>query len=276
MSEETPAAQPDEMYCQNCGLAIKKDVRFCPKCGAGVSADVSAVGLAEPVRAFASGRSMAWLAVIALALVIVMDIVGLISDVAELRLVERAINGEFVTMQEFEDNDNRQAVVGLLQLTVAIVAAILFLVWIYRAHRNLPALGASGLKYSPKWAVGGWFIPIMNFWRPYQVTAEIWKASDPEVRDRDGQRWQTAPVSLLLKFWWALWIIGGIIGNIVLRSVFQDPADLEALRTQIFTFIVADVMDIPAAILAILVVWYITTRQDEKSQKLRRAAGLRA
>ncbi len=42
MSEETPAAQADEVYCQNCGSAIKRDARFCPKCGAGVSADVSA------------------------------------------------------------------------------------------------------------------------------------------------------------------------------------------------------------------------------------------
>ena len=29
--------QADEMYCENCGSAIKRDVRFCPKCGEAVA-----------------------------------------------------------------------------------------------------------------------------------------------------------------------------------------------------------------------------------------------
>ncbi|MFC1995866.1 DUF4328 domain-containing protein [Chloroflexota bacterium] len=43
-----------------------------------------------------------------------------------------------------------------------VITAVLFYMWIHRAHRNLPSLGVSGLKYSPGWAVGGFFIPILN------------------------------------------------------------------------------------------------------------------
>ena len=273
MREGARPRQPDEMFCPSCGVAIKRDVQFCPHCGAGVAtaaeaASWSTAGLAEPGHAFSSCKVLARFVVGALALVMIMDVVGVISGIAEVRLVTRMINGEFVTLKELEDNDNRQAVVGGLQLAILILAAILFLVWIYRAHRNLPALGVSGLKYSPNWAVGGWFIPIMNLWRPYQVTAEIWRASDPESSGPEGQAWQTAPVSPILKFWWGLWIIGGIIGSILLRFAFQEPEDLEALRTQSVTFAVADVIDIPAAILAILVIWYITTRQEERHSRL--------
>jgi len=208
--------------------------------------------------------------VVALLVVIITDVVAVFSGIAEVGLVSRMINGEFVTLEEAEASDDRQAAVAVAQLAVLIVTAILFLVWIYRAYRNLSALGASGLEYSGKWAVGGWFIPIMNFWRPYQVTAEIWKASDPDCNEPEGEAWQTTSVSPLVKFWWALWIIGGMIGGILLRFAFQEPEDLEAFRTRGVVFMVADVIDIPAAILAILVVWYITNRQEEKNRRLQR------
>ncbi len=274
MAQETQTKQPDEMYCPNCGAVIKLGVQFCPNCGARTAVGSEAVSpsggqyVSQQASAFSSTRLLARFVVGALILVIIMDVVAVFSGIAEVRLITRVINGEFVTLEELESNDDRQALVGALQLAVLVVTAILFLVWIYRSHRNLTALGASGLKYSPKWAVGGWFIPIMNLWRPYQVTAEIAKASGPESSDPEGQAWQTASVSPLLKFWWALWIIGGVIGSILLRFAFQEPEDFEALRTRSVTFVVSDGIDIFAAILAILVVWYITNRQEEKSRPL--------
>ena len=40
------------------------------------------------------------------------------------------------------------------------------------------ALGANNLKYTPKWAVGCFFVPFLNLVMPYQVVREIWKASN--------------------------------------------------------------------------------------------------
>jgi hypothetical protein len=277
MPDEGRTNQRDEMYCHSCGALIEKGVQFCPQCDARVATAPESVppstapGPSQPAHAFSSCLTLAWFVIGALLLVIVMDIVGVVSSLAEVRLLTRMIDGELVTIDEAEANDDRQAVVGALQFVVLIVAAILFLIWIYRAHKNLGALGASGLKYSPNWAVGGWFIPIMNLWRPYQVTVEISKASDPDHYEPEGQAWQTAPTPPLVKFWWALWIIGGFIGGILLRLAFQEPEDLEAFRTRTMTFIAADAVDILAAILAILVVWYITSRQEEKNRRLQAA-----
>lgn len=274
MTEEVPGTQADQTYCTGCGAVIKTGVQFCPHCGARISSAPQATspsaarGVSQPAHAFSSCHVLARFVIGALLLVMIMDVVAVVSGIAEVRLITRVIDGEFVTLEELEANDDRQAVVGTLQLAALVVTIILFLVWIYRSHRNLPALGASGLKYSPNWAVGGWFIPIMNLWRPYQVTAEIWKASDPDTSDPEGQAWQTTPVSPLLKFWWALWIIGGIIGSILLRFAFQEPEDLEAFRTRSITFVVSDGIDILAVILAILVVWYITSRQENKNRRL--------
>jgi hypothetical protein len=122
---------------------------------------------------FASGHSRAQWVSISLILIVALDIVAVISDYMQVQLVERAISGQAITMAEALANDSRQANIGTGQLVLFIITAILFLMWIYRAHRNPPSLGASGLKYSPGWAVGGFFIPIWNLFRPFQVTTEI-------------------------------------------------------------------------------------------------------
>src|SRR5438093_12382214 len=56
-----------------------------------------------------------------------------------------------------------------------------FLTWLQRAYRNLPALHATELRYTPGWAVGSWFIPLVNLFAPHQVVSELWKASDPST-----------------------------------------------------------------------------------------------
>lgn len=69
-------------------------------------------------------------------------------------------------------------------------AAIAVPMWMHRVYRNMPALGEQGMRWSPGWAVGGWFIPIANFVIPYRVLREVWSAFG------DGQpvpqQWLTA------------------------------------------------------------------------------------
>ena len=52
MTQELPTKQPDEIFCRNCGTAIKQTSQFCPNCGTpvgstqqpGVTAHVTAAG----------------------------------------------------------------------------------------------------------------------------------------------------------------------------------------------------------------------------------------
>jgi hypothetical protein len=77
-----------------------------------------------------------------------------------------------------------------------------FLMWIHRSHRNLSAFGAQGLTFTPGWAVGWWFIPIFNLFRPFQIVREIWQASDPGMPA--GAAWRRAPSSPLIGWWWGV------------------------------------------------------------------------
>jgi len=136
--------------------------------------------------------------------------------------------------------------------------------WIHRAHRNLPSLGAEGLKYSPAWAVGGFFIPIWNLFRPYQVTQEIWKASDPSIGINDRLAWKQAPASSLVSIWWFLWLVTGFISNIYIRMSLTAET-LEQLYQLSWAILILDSLGIIAALFAILVVRNIDSRQIEKS-----------
>jgi hypothetical protein len=213
------------------------------------------------VAAFVSGRALAQWVVILLAVYMLVGVVAVISDIAEIRLLDRMVGGGFFTWREAEASDNRQATIGLIQTALFVTTAIVFLVWIYRARRNLPVLGARGLRYSPGWAVGWFFIPLANLVLPFLVATEIWKASDSS--DMDGHSWRNAPSSPLIASWWALWVISALAGW-AFRVLINDPEEITAISAATWAVFVGDLVAIPASLLLILVVREINARQEEK------------
>jgi Domain of unknown function (DUF4328) len=80
-------------------------------------------------------------------------------------------------------------------------ALFVFLIWLYQASANLRILQAAGVVYSPTKAVFSFFIPIANFFLPYLVVQEIWRASNPSAV-KDVRSWQQTPRSWLVLIWW--------------------------------------------------------------------------
>ena len=222
----------------------------------------------DSIVPFESGHSRAQWVSVFLAAIVILDIVAVWSDYVQVQLINRMIRGDFFTMAEAFASDNRQAAIGFIYLVLFIITGILFLMWIHRAHRNLPSLGSTNLKYSPGWAVGWFFIPIFSLWKPYQVTTEIWKASDPTTNINDSTAWQKSPASSIVSSWWFLFIISAFIGNIVIRLYLRAETPSEILAASWWGLIM-DAIDIPAAILAILVVRNIDERQQMKSQPVK-------
>ena len=139
---------------------------------------------------------------------------------------------------------------ALLGSVVSLATTILFLVWTYRADKNLRAFGTQGLRFTPGWAVGYFFVPIMGLYRPYQVFREIWRASDPAPASRVGQTWQFIRAPALLMVWWVCSIIDSIIA---LLNATQPAPDAT---------VIVHFLNILAAVLTIPVVRRITSRQE--------------
>jgi hypothetical protein len=87
-----------------------------------------------------------------------------------------------------------------LKLTV-VLTLIFILRWIYFANFNAHQLGAIGMRFTPGWSIGWFFIPIANFWKPYQVMKELWQVS------KNSSTWRVQSVSPLVPWWWFL-IVG--------------------------------------------------------------------
>lgn len=49
-----------------------------------------------------------------------------------------------------------------------------------------------------------WIVPIYFFWKPYDVTQEMWKVSNPEIKLTEGIEWRKTPDSDIITIWWIL------------------------------------------------------------------------
>lgn len=70
-----------------------------------------------------------------------LDAVALPAGLSEYRLLERAASPEGITTAEADANDLLQAVIGVGQVALFVLAAVFFLRCFHRAYKNLPALG---------------------------------------------------------------------------------------------------------------------------------------
>lgn len=114
--------------------------------------------------------------------------------------------GRQFTVEEAQANDLREKIVVYSWLAIGYVCYAVFGRWIVVAHRNLPALGLPYPDITPGWALGWFFIPFANLWKPYQAMRQLWKTSI------DSQNGAERDDPLLLVTWWALWIVAGLIG----------------------------------------------------------------
>lgn len=127
-----------------------------------------------------------------------------------------------------EASDRRQMIIGGVYMLSFLVSGILILRWIYSANHNSRQLGAEKMDFSPGWAVGWYFVPIANLWKPYQAMKEIWQTS------HHLQNWSTSRVPPLLFVWWLLWLFSGLFSNIALRKLNESSAIDEFITMSYF------------------------------------------
>ena len=160
-----------------------------------------------------------------------------------------------------------QGLIYLLRFPTYTLTAVLFLVWLHRAHSNLEALEASNLQFTPGWAIGWWFVPFANLVKPFQVVREVWWDSDPEIDNEPvflSESLRSAPT--YMGVWWATWLLSNIAANITSRV--YDPDTMSNVEVGGLLFIITGVLSVIAAVLAIMVVKDITQRQELRSASL--------
>jgi uncharacterized protein DUF4328 len=208
---------------------------------------------------------------------LVLSLVGIVSGLLQVELLSRAATGG-ISDAEAAANDSRQQLIGVLQVLLLLGTAVAFLMWFHRTHKNLPSLGGRELRYTPGWAVGGFFVPFLNLVRPLQVMREVWHSSDPSGLQRDEvfgssstrNQLRTPP---LVGWWWALFVVTGLLGNITTRMAFAPNQTLEKLQTLSFLLVISDVLELPNVLVAIRLVSRITTWQAHRAECIHQIEG---
>lgn len=148
---------------------------------------------------------------------------------------------------------------GLLQTVLLVATGIVFIVWFHRLRKNAE-VWASGLQTkSPGWAIGGWFIPVGNLWIPRGIAADIWRASRPDPFAPDGAG-ELRP----LNAWWGVWVLATMVSQVASR-IYAGAETRDEILSGFSWLIASDLLDIAAAVLAILFVRRLTSMQHAKA-----------
>ena len=187
----------------------------------------------------------------------VLGAVAVLSGVMQETLLRRSY-----TEAEGNANDARESIVKISQVALLLFTAVIFGWWIFRANRNVRALGANGLKIAPGWAVGCFFVPIICLWKPYQAMKELWRAS------QNPFTWQDIPASRILPGWWTLWIVYWLAWVSASEMINVNGKTIDALQTATYVQIASDVLNIGLCLVAIILVSQICSAQTNAAKGL--------
>jgi hypothetical protein len=140
------------------------------------------------------------------------------SPLSARELAERALADQDVQLLE-----QAQAVDDFLtmpSLGAALVAIALLITWLYRARKNLDAFPEAQPWMRASWAIGGWFLPLVNMVVPGRMMASVVRESMPMSRWAVSMAW----------VWWVGWWVGGGTGWVLNGS---GSAERSALPTEI-------------------------------------------
>jgi Domain of unknown function (DUF4328) len=116
------------------------------------------------------------------------------------------------------------------------------------------------------WTWLGWCVPVVSFWFPYQVLADILRASDPDQAPQESNTSRATPAWLW--GWWLPWVAWILLSNAAARYTFGGTVLAEVLRRT------ATVQTIGAVLLVIAGIFFLRLVGQVQSQQALRAGRL--
>lgn len=182
-------------------------------------------------------------------IVLAMEVISLFSNYFQYDLLNQVSDGNPLLMDDANANDSRVQLIAVLYLMVFIVSGITFIMWFRRAYFNLHNR-VDFLEYSEGWAAGSWFVPIMSLFRPFKIMKEIYQVL---LRILHKKEIKTNVSTQFLGWWWFLWVVNGVIGQMSFRLSMHAETLNELIKSTTIEMI-GNVLGIPLAILTVKVI----------------------
>lgn len=179
----------------------------------------------------------------------------------------------FPDLGEAEELTGPEALMSLFALGLMVVnivahiaTIIFFLMWLHRVYKNLTALNVQGLQASPGWAVGYWFIPIANLFKPLQIVNEVYHSSNSENLNK-GYSFSDNSTIMLTGFWWACWLVSGFARRIA-GSIERAAKDVTNVS------ILFDMISVGVGVIASILLIFIIQEIDEQQSQAENLASM--
>lgn len=185
-------------------------------------------------------------------------------------LIDDLLNGRYGldVADDVDAANDRVMAVYLVGLLALLATGVVFIIWFHRARKNVELFGLHGPTRGAGWAIGGWFLPIGNFYLPVGVANDVWRGSDSTGRGRGR-----VPV---LAWWWTAWCLWLIANRVVFTLTgWDDRIDLARsadrardVRTADYWMAASGVMAVIAGVAAIVLVQRVTAMQTQRVREL--------
>lgn len=181
------------------------------------------------------------------------------SSLMQLDLLGEMGRGVQVAHDVATANDARQTLIGDVALLALLATVVVCLFWMYRAYANLKMMGSKETAITPGWAVGYWFVPLVNLYRPYKTMQELWSRS--ATANAAGA---VAAAPSLIGLWWLCYVGAGVVGRAA-GVMASDAIQVSDLQQSTVFLIVSDALLVLAGITFIMLVRQIDAAQQKSA-----------
>ena len=205
------------------------------------------------------------IAILGLMLQVLLSLITIISCSMQIGFLQNVQSGYYQSELEINQaasaNDMRHGSIGMAEVSVFVLSGIFILMWIYKAHKNAIEYGLNK-EFTAGWAVGSFFVPIINLFRPFQAMVELYtcSASPSNWKSSSSSNYSESMASSpkLIRLWWALWIISFLLRRMVVKWA---PEGLDELLNYKYFEIGDSVFDIILTIVFIVIIKRIYKNQ---------------
>ena len=246
------------MICARCHhFAAAPGATLCHRCLGDSPEPAPAFG-SSPGLWLRSPVGLGWAAAVLLGAVVAADLFALWADFLQYDATGALADGETgaAAFRRADRADELLSVAAGAQAVSLVACVIVYLCWFQRVRANAQVFDPLGHRKSPGWAIGGWFVPVVNLWYPRRITLDIWDASSP---------WGTTRSHTLVNTWWALWLASLFADRAGSTGYADETEGAAQVRDGALRMMLSDSLDIAAAVLAIALVLRLTRMQHEKA-----------
>ena len=213
---------------------------------------------------FRSAKTRSRWAIALLAISAVVAALGAVEALAFFGQVNTYVAGQ-ATLDEFDHAWTVVTDYPEFVLFLAVPTAIAFLAWLSRSVENAPPLWAGTPTTSPRWAIGWWFVPIMWFFKPYQVVRDLYmQLAVPEAQGGASVvlGWWLSSLAALLVFLLSRYL------NLTAALATTGDQWASAVREETGALSAMDLLLVASAWLGALVVREMQHRANLRAERL--------